>query len=299
MRRLLIFPLFFAIALLLPAASSWAAEKDWMSAERLRADVEFLAGEELAGRGFGSGGAQLAAFYILRQMRDAGLRASVQAFREGGRIGHNVVGVTKGWYKRYIVVGAYFDALGRIGDVIYPGADANASGVAALLSLLRTLPELCRGDVGLIFVAFDGHSANLSGSREFFARYCLDYEISFFANMEILGSDLVPPRKDRPEYMIALGGAGLSFALDRAARAQGLSIEYDYYGSAGVTELFYRRISDQKWFLSAGVPSVMFTSGITDHTNKVSDLAATLNYPLLSRRVRTIFGFLAGIVGSE
>ena len=36
-----------------------------------------------------------------------------------------------------VVIGAHVDHLGRSGDTIYPGADDNASGVAALLEMAR------------------------------------------------------------------------------------------------------------------------------------------------------------------
>ena len=38
----------------------------------------------------------------------------------------------------------------------------------------------------------------------------------------------------------------------------------------------------------------MFTSGITQHTNQVTDLPATLDYDLLSRRIDLIAAWLRG-----
>lgn len=254
----------------------------------IRAEMEFLTDPSLAGRGFGSGGSQMTAFYLLRQFRSAGLRTTVQSFRSGNAAGHNVVGVTPGWFRRYIVIGAYFDGLGERDGVVYPGADSNASGVAALLSLVRSLPDMCRGDVGIVFVAFDGHNADLSGSREFLARYRLEYEMSMMVNLDILGSTLVPVRKDRPDYIIALGASPYRLQLERANRGLGMDISYDYYGSRNFTDLFYRKISDQRWFLDAGIPSVMFTSGITMNTNKVTDTLDSLDLSVLDRRISLI-----------
>ena len=83
----------------------------------LRDEVVFLCDSLCAGRGFGTAGAQASTLYLLRQLRDAGLRTTVQSFAAGGRIGHNVVAVTPGWFRRYIVVGAYFDALGTLDGI--------------------------------------------------------------------------------------------------------------------------------------------------------------------------------------
>ncbi len=258
----------------------------------LRAEVTFLCDSLCAGREFGSGGSNFGTFYLKRQLRDAGLRTMVQSFTAAGRTGHNVVAVTPGWFRRYIVVGAYADALGTLGGRIYPGADANASGVAALLALARELPAFCRGEVGIVFVVFDGHQADLAGSGAFLERFRELYPPILMVNLDQLGSSLAPVRKSRPDYLIALGGDRYRFALESANRIPRLDLSYDYYGSRAFTDLFYRRVGDQRSFLEAGIPAVMFTSGITEHTNKISDTPATLDYALLSRRIDLISAWL-------
>lgn len=263
---------------------------------QLREELAYLTDSLAAGRGFGSAGAQQVTFYLLRQMRSEGLRTTVQAFEHGGRTGHNVVAVTPGWFRRYIVIGAYYDGLGTLNGEMYPGADSNASGVAALLSLSRSLPELCTGDTGLIFVAFDGHNASMSGSQAFLAKYRFEYPIFQMVNLDIIGSSLVPVSEGRPDYLIILGGAPYRFSLDRANRESRLDLSYDYYGSPAFTDLFYRKISDQKWFLEAGIPSVMFTSGITMNTNKSTDTVSRLDLPVLSRRISLIGRWVASML---
>ena len=280
MKRILI----FVAACLLAAAPLRGQDL----AQQLSAEVSFLADSLQAGRGFGAAGNQSATFYLLRQLRAAGLRTTVQSFSEGGRNGHNVVAVTPGWFRRYIVVGAYYDGLGTLEGRMYPGADSNGSGVAALINLAQRLPECCHGEVGIVFVAFDGHNADLSGSRAFLERYRREIPISLMVNLDILGSSQAPLRKNRPDYLIALGGERYRISLEAANRGPRLDLGYDYYGSAAFTDLFYRRVSDQRWFLEAGIPAVMFTSGITMDTNKPGDVAALLDYPLLERRVLLI-----------
>lgn len=248
-------------------------------------EMRFLTDSLQAGRAFGSKGAQSTTFYLIRQFRNKGLRTTVQSFNHAGRVGHNVVAVTPGWYRRYIVVSAYYDGLGQLGEEFYPGADSNASGVAALLSLARTLPGECKGDTGIIFVAFDGHNASMKGSQEFLARYRLLYDIELAVNLDILGSDLAPVNKGRRDYLMALGGASYRLSMQNANRLTGLDLSFDYYGSRNFTDLFYRKISDQKWFVEAGIPAVMFTSGITMNTNKATDTLENINFDLLSRRI--------------
>ena len=291
MKRQRIFLLFLLPAALLLRPGALSAQTFDRETE-LRAEVGFLCDSLCAGRAFGSAGAQASTLYLLRQLRDAGLRTTVQSFSAGERIGHNVVAVTPGWYRRYIVVGAYFDAIGTLEGRIYPGADANASGVAALLALARELPACCRGEVGIVFVAFDGHNADLSGARAFLDRYRHQYPPALMVNLDLLGSSLAPVRAAQPDYLIALGGEPYRPALEAANRGPRLDLSYDYYGSEAFTDVFYRRISDQRWFLEAGIPAVMFTSGITQHTNQVTDTPATLDYELLRCRIDLISAWL-------
>lgn len=291
MKRQRIFLLFLLPAALLLRPGALSAQTFDRETE-LRAEVGFLCDSLCAGRAFGSAGAQASTLYLLRQLRDAGLRTTVQSFSVGSRIGHNVVAVTPGWYRRYIVVGAYFDAIGTLEGRIYPGADANASGVAALLALARELPACCHGEVGIVFVAFDGHNADLSGARAFLNGYRRQYPPALMVNLDLLGSSLAPVRAAQPDYLIALGGEPYRPALEAANRGPRLDLSYDYYGSEAFTDVFYRRISDQRWFLEAGIPAVMFTSGITQHTNQVTDTPATLDYELLRRRIDLISAWL-------
>jgi len=258
----------------------------------LRADMAFLTDSLQAGRAMGSTGGNRVTVYLYGQMRNAGLQVSVQTFSEGGRLGRNVIGITPGSYRRYIVVSTYYDGLGTLDGTLYPGADSNASGVTALLDLLRELPARPAGDTGIIFVAFDGHNADLAGSRVFMQRFRREYPISLMANLDILGSSLVPLHRGQADYLMVLGGAPWRRALEAANRETHLDLAYDYYGSRSFTDLFYRRVGDQRWALEAGIPAVMFTSGITLNTNKRTDTPDTIEFAVLERRILLIANWL-------
>lgn len=280
--------LFFLLSFFLLPALNLAAEIPDTDNDHLRDEIAFLTDSLCGGRATGSPGCQNAAFFLLRSFKSTGLNTFVQSFDCYGNVGHNVIGITPGWYRRYIVIGAYYDGLGTLGGEIYPGADSNASAVAALLELTRSLPSLCKREVGIIFVAFDAHNAGLQGSKAFLDRYYGKCRMDLMVNLDILASVDVPLHKNRPDYLIALGGASHIFSMDNANRGLGLDLGFDYYGSSNFTELFYRKVSDQRWFLEKGIPSVMFTSGITMRTNKTSDTADSLDIDMLSRRISFI-----------
>lgn len=264
------------------------SQLSWSRERELRDELAFLTDKQNKGRAFGSPELQSVSFYLYRQFKAAGLRTTVQSFAAGGKVGHNIIGVTPGWFKEYIVVGAYYDGVGEINGEVYPSADANASGVAVMLSLALSLPKHADGAVGVIFLAMDGHSASMSGAKSFVEQYKFIYNIKLMVNLDTMGSSLEPVNPRFPDYIIALGASSYRFALDNANRQTRLDINYDYYGSSNFTNLFYRNISDQKWFLQAGIPAVMFTSGITKHTNKSTDTMDNLDLPMLTKRLLLI-----------
>ncbi len=94
--------------------------------------------------------------------------------------------------------------------------------------------------------------------------------------------------------MLSEAATGRRSLLESVNRDQhiGLELGYDYYGSKDFTNLFYRRICDQRVFLEHGIPAVMFTSGITLNNNKVTDTPDTLDYALMRRRIQLIFYWL-------
>jgi Zn-dependent M28 family amino/carboxypeptidase len=152
----------------------------------LMQDVRTLAAPEFEGRRTGTEGNQRARAYVLRRFREIGLepiagtheqkfsftpraRGSSGAADKAGEVqGTNILGLIQGTAApdRFVVVSAHFDHLGRRDGSLYPGADDNASGVAAVLAIatwfVRHKPER-----SLIVVAFDAEELGLQGARHF------------------------------------------------------------------------------------------------------------------------------------
>ena len=283
--------------------------------------IEFMASAEMAGRAAGSPQAEEVADYIAAQFGTYGLepfkskdflhpfnihvrgKSSGNSSVSENLTGYNVVGYVpaKDRFAPYIVVGAHFDHIGTHGEKFYPGADDNASGVAALLETAKVFAQRCRekNDLthNIVFVAFDANNLNLQGSRDFVQKMGIPVEkTSFMLNLDQIGSTLAPVGES-DEYLIVLGADKLKpwqkEQIDFANEffQLGLHIDYTYYGSEQFYDIFYR-LSDQQSFTEAGIPALLFTSGITGHTNKESDVAETLSADVLMRRVELIYRFL-------
>lgn len=259
----------------------------------LRADAEFLSDTLLHGRGVGTTGAVEASWYVLRRFRLAGLQVHTSSFRAGDAVGHNVVGIHNGNPKKgtYTLIMAHFDGMGERHGEILPGADANASGTAVMLYLADSLAT---GRGNYIFAALDAHHASMAGAEALLAELKGRYKLDLVVNLDTIGTMLAPPNPYRPDFLIALGGKPFEKALDSANTRPNLKLYFDYYRSKSFTDYFYKKASDQAPFLAAGYTCVMFTSGITMNTNKPTDTASTLDFPVTTRRAALILYWLRG-----
>lgn len=160
------------------------------------AAVRYLADDALEGRLAGSEGERCAARYIVSQFERLGLEpagtdswfqtlplaSSINPHAPAGD-GRNVIGRLEGSDRvlrdEVVVIGAHYDHLGRGGfgslapdmpDAIHNGADDNASGVAAMLSVARQLSAGPRPARSIVFIAFTGEESGLLGSQYFAAQ---------------------------------------------------------------------------------------------------------------------------------
>ena len=296
--------------------------------EKLRKRIDFLSDSLCAGRATGTAGGNEAAFWLVGRFRSAGLMPFGNTYAKhlyagNGTVGHNIIGMLPGSRTKacdsYIIIGAHYDHLGVLGGKMYPGADNNASGIAALLSLADMFSTM--KDVGrvygksIIFVAFDAKEMNMAGSESLWrmiengeladpvsGKPVTPEKIYAMANMEQIGSSLAPLSSGRKDYLIALGNNSLPndcrnlLSMCNRFYGTGLELSETYYGSKNFTEVFYR-ISDQKVFAENGIPAVFFTSGITLNTFKTYDTTETLDLEILRKRIILIFHWVEKLLG--
>ena len=109
-----------------------------VSASRLRESVERLCTEFTPRDAENLDNLNRAADWIAENLREAGLEVEIQEYTLPEGTFRNVIGLKRGTDldAEATVVGAHYDAFGG-----FAGADDNASGVAVLLELARTLPR--------------------------------------------------------------------------------------------------------------------------------------------------------------
>ena len=100
----------------------------------------------------------------------------------------NVIGSIIGKRKKTIIISAHYDHLGMMGDVKFPGANDNASGVSLLLNLARYYSQN-KPKNNMIFICFGAEEAGLKGSK-----YFTDYpplklkKVKLLINLDIVGT---------------------------------------------------------------------------------------------------------------
>jgi Zn-dependent M28 family amino/carboxypeptidase len=212
--------------------------------------------------------------------------------------GRNVVGVIAGSDPKLrdeaVVIGAHMDHLGRAGDRLYPGADDNASGVAALLEIARGFAASPRRPARtLVFAFWTGEEEGHLGA----AHYCrhpawpLDRTAVYLnldmiahpwlrAEIEKLVADTGLERGDEflkavdPSRFIELGLAewapDVGQVLLSAARGLGLALHLDRTdGRSGG--------SDYREFARRGVKFVRFFGNYFDGYHEPADRVEALD----------------------
>ncbi len=102
----------------------------------------------------------------------------------------NVIGMVGGRRKKSIIISAHYDHLGMMGQVKFPGANDNASGVSLLLNLASYYSENPH-KYNIIFICFGAEEAGLKGSKYFTEHPLLDLKkVSFLINLDIVGTGL-------------------------------------------------------------------------------------------------------------
>jgi len=290
------------------------AAEDPLAPEALMRDVGHLAGPELRGRGSATADEERAALWLVQRTTEAGLGplgdVRIQPFTAKWHgPSRNVLAVLDPKTRlddRVVVVGAHYDHDGIKDGQVYPGADDNASGTAAVLGVARALakqPE--RIGRRIVFVFFGAEEKGLLGSYAFVRSNVLPPDrIVAMINSDMLGR----PLQDQPAFRLAeklvgidaersVGVAGteswpwLAAIVKEACAAEGQR-------PIGVPDLpeiaqpAARRAttgrSDHYPFEQAGVPSMIFSSGESVDYHQPTDKPETLRPDLLATRARII-----------
>ncbi len=169
-------------------------------------------------------------------------------------IGYNVVAYLQGsdphLRDEYVILGAHLDACGRHLDILFPGADDNASGSAEVMELARAFSAArIRPRRSILFVLFGGEEMGLLGST-YFAQHLPApiKKISAMFNFDMEGEG------DRAFAQFSQEPAALKADIERADASVQIIEGSSVFKGVGV------RSSDFAPFFLQGIPCAAFYS---------------------------------------
>lgn len=280
---------------------------DRVESESLKAHVAFLASDTLEGRATPSRGLDTAAEYIAAQFRRAGLQpggdngyfqmSEARANRTDTAVipVRNVIGILRGTDPKMsstcAIVSAHYDHLGvRTAktpgeDVIYNGANDDASGTAGVIELALAFKGV-RPKRSIVFVCFFGEERGLLGSRFYGLHPPFPAKDTVaMMNLEQIG------RTDDLEGERMNGGSLTGFDFSElgsimSAAGEKLGVKIDKHPTN--SDAFFGR-SDNQSMADLGVPAhTLCTAFIYPDYHKVSDHWDKLNYENMAKIVRTV-----------
>ncbi|GER58239.1 aminopeptidase [Patiriisocius marinus] len=285
----------------------------------MKEDVVALADDAMGGRQTGTEGELMAAKYIedrmvaigLEPKGDAGVYTQAFTFKkssnpheqaeftnlteDGAVTGVNVIGYINNNAENTVVIGAHYDHLGTGGEgslyrdddtSIHNGADDNASGVAILLALAKTLKAEQSANSNYLFIAFSGEEIGLLGSNYFVKNPTIDTKkVSYMINMDMVG-------RLNEEKVVAVYGVGTSPRFKQTLFAnndQGLSIS-EHESGVGP--------SDHTSFYLADIPVLHFFTGQHSDYHKPGDDSDKLNYEGMEKISAYILNIVSDLDGA-
>lgn len=275
-------------------------EFDFVSSLKEHATV--LANDDFNGREAGTGDDSRAAQYIADQFSNIGLKpignqkqnSFIQPFKFEAWWSNkelnsfNVVGMIEGTDLKheFIVIGAHYDHVGNLinrhygqyeprngNDLIYNGADDNASGTSALITIASAYKRLKTPTRrSIIFIAFGAEEGGLFGSKY----YCEHPSIGSIGDYVLMiNLDMVGRNPERPVDIIGVRNASGDILRD-VVKASSCHFPIP----PNITDRFLSNggDSDHSSFDDVGVPNLFFFTGLHADYHRVSDHSDRLNY---------------------
>ena len=276
--------------------------------ENAEAYIGFLASDALRGREAGTQWGKIAGEYIVSNLKTLGVKPLYDSYyqpfeayskerQKKGRwqVHPDSIALLKQEFHRklemnnilckidgknpdeFVVVGAHYDHLGfdpaLEGDNIYNGADDNASGVSAVLQLVKAfLATGVRPERTVIFAFWDGEEKGLLGSEYFVQTFPEISKVKGYLNYDMIGRNADESNPGYLMYFYTEAHPVFGDWLKDSVEKYGLDLAPDYRawdrpvgGSDNAS--FALRDVPVIWYHTAGHPDYHMPG---DHTGRIN-----------------------------
>ena len=212
----------------------------------------------------------------------------------------NVVGVLPGKSKKneYVVFSGHYDHLGigKVvdGDSIYNGANDDASGITAVITLAKYYKALGNNERTLIFAAFTAEETGGFGSQ-YFSKHLNPAEVVAMFNIEMIGTE--SKWNKASAYITGYEKTNMGTILEKNLDGTKFKFYPDPYTDQ---QLFYR--SDNATLARLGVPAHTISTSKMDvepNYHKASDEIGTLDMENMTEIIKAIAKSATSIVNGK
>jgi Zn-dependent M28 family amino/carboxypeptidase len=260
----------------------------------------------MEGRKAGTEGIEKAAQYIEKEFGRIGLKKYEalktyrQNFNQEGLSLFNVIGYIEGKSKKeeFVVISAHYDHLGvkqgEEEDLIFNGANDNASGVSAVLALAEFFSNKNNNERSILFIAFTAEEMGLIGSN-YFGRNIDPEKIIAGINIEMIGKE--SPFGPKTAWLTGYNRSDFGEIIKKNLNGSEYTVYPDPYTRYN---LFFR--SDNASLARLGVPAHTFSTSPMDKDldyHKVSDEVDTLDPFTISETIKAIAAGTKSIIDGK
>jgi hypothetical protein len=201
----------------------------------------------------------------------------------------NIAAFLPGQTDEYVVIGAHYDHVG-LGEqysmspssagTVHPGADDNASGVAALLGIADWVASRPKPRRGFLFLAFAGEELGLLGSSHYVNHPLLPLQSA----VAMLNMDMIGRLRDRKLVVGgSRSGSTLNAILARSEKKHHLELD--------TSELAVYGSSDHTSFKTRMIPVLFFFTGLHSDYHRPTDTADKIDF----RMAAAVAAFVADV----
>jgi Zn-dependent M28 family amino/carboxypeptidase len=277
----------------------------------VRKHLYTLAADNMEGRQSGTPGIEKAAVYIEDEFKKIGLSTfgDLDSYRQtftfknrkskDDIISSNIIGVLEGKSKKdeYVIISAHYDHLGMKksgeGDLIYNGANDDASGVTGVLALAAYFKKVGH-ERTIVFAAFTAEEMGLIGST-YFGKEIDAAKFVAGINLEMIGK--TPSFGFNTAWLTGFERSDFGKIIQKNLEGSGYQLFPDPYKNFN---LFFR--SDNASLARLGVPSHTFSTTPIDKDpdyHQVSDEAETLNITVITQTIQAVAIGTESIINGE
>lgn len=200
---------------------------------------------------------------------------------EAGNIAAKVLGSDPELKKEVVIVGAHYDHEGKDNrGQVYPGADDNASGTAVVMELARAFQNLKQKPKRtILFILFTAEEKGLLGAHYYVQDpiFPLDKTLAMI-NLDMVGRNDI-------DQMAVIGKYQFPklFKIIETINKKTVNFQLNFS-----VEEFIRN-SDHSPFMRAGIPCLMFNSGMHDQLHTPKDTAGRIIPDKVEKAAQLVF----------